>query len=64
LPFKIDRLISDPGKLLLMRGNAMAMSKPQAAFTILETLDALRSTQPVEPAAPARKRQPRRRAIY
>ena len=64
LAFKIDRLISDPGKLLLMRGNALALAKPHAAFTILDTLDALRSTQPIELATPARKRQPRRRAIY
>jgi processive 1,2-diacylglycerol beta-glucosyltransferase len=64
LAFKIDRLISDPGKLLRMRGNALSLGKPQAAFTILDTLDALRSTQPIEPVTPVRKRQPRRRAIY
>jgi hypothetical protein len=47
-----------------MRGNALALAKPQAAFTILDTLDALRSTPPIEPVTPARKRQPRQRAIY
>jgi hypothetical protein len=47
-----------------MRGNALALAKPQAAFTILETVDALRSAQPIEPVAPARKRQPRQRMIY
>jgi processive 1,2-diacylglycerol beta-glucosyltransferase len=65
LAYKIDRLINEPGKLMLMRGNALSLGKPQAAFTILETLDALRSTQPAETATtPVRKRQPRRRVIY
>ena len=43
LAYKIDRLIEEPGKLLLMQGNALALSKPQAAFTILERLDELRA---------------------
>jgi processive 1,2-diacylglycerol beta-glucosyltransferase len=43
LPYKIDRLIEEPGKLLLMRGNALALGKPQAAFTILERLTEIRS---------------------
>ena len=42
LAYKIDRLIDEPGKLMLMRGNALALGKPQAAFTILERLDGLR----------------------
>ncbi|HKM51951.1 MAG TPA: UDP-N-acetylglucosamine--LPS N-acetylglucosamine transferase, partial [Isosphaeraceae bacterium] len=41
LAYKINRLIDEPGKLVLMRGNAMALAKPQAAFTIIETLDRL-----------------------
>jgi processive 1,2-diacylglycerol beta-glucosyltransferase len=61
LAYKIDRLIEEPGKLLLMRGNALAMSKPQAAFTIIERLDALRATLAAEPAAfPARKKRTRK----
>ena len=56
LAYKIDRLIEEPGKLMLMRGNALALGKPQAAFTILERLDALRRPSP-RAATPA-TRQP------
>jgi processive 1,2-diacylglycerol beta-glucosyltransferase len=41
LAYKIDRLIEEPGKLVLMHANALALSKPQAGFTILERLDEL-----------------------
>ena len=44
LAYKIDRLIDEPGKLTLMRGNAMALAKPQAAFTVIEPLDGLPPT--------------------
>ncbi len=43
LAYKIDRLIEEPGKLHLMRGNALALARPQAAFTIIDRLDALRA---------------------
>lgn len=39
LAYKIDRLIAEPGKLTLMRGNALALGKPNAAFTIIERID-------------------------
>ena len=52
LAYKIDRLIDEPGKLHLMRGNALALGKPQAAFTILERLDALRN-EPLPESGPA-----------
>jgi processive 1,2-diacylglycerol beta-glucosyltransferase len=65
LAYKIDRLIDEPGKLLLMRGNALALGKPQAAFTIIERLDALRSSQPAEPSTtPVGKRRLQRRLSY
>jgi processive 1,2-diacylglycerol beta-glucosyltransferase len=65
LAYKIDKLIDEPGKLMLMRGNALALGKPQAAFTILERLDALRATQPAEPTpTPVGRRRPARRIIY
>jgi processive 1,2-diacylglycerol beta-glucosyltransferase len=38
LAYKIGMLIEEPGKLLLMRSNALALGKPQAAFTIIERL--------------------------
>ena len=52
LAYKIDRLIDEPGKLHLMRGNALALGKPQAAFTIVERLDALRN-EPLPESGPA-----------
>jgi processive 1,2-diacylglycerol beta-glucosyltransferase len=61
LAYKIDHLIDEPGKLLLMRGNALALGKPQAAFTIIERLDALRATMPAgSVATPARKGRSRK----
>jgi processive 1,2-diacylglycerol beta-glucosyltransferase len=41
LAYKINRLIDEPGKLMLMHANALALAKPQAAFTIIEALDRL-----------------------
>ena len=55
LAYKINRLIDEPGKLTLMRGNAMALAKPQAAFTIIETLDRLRLQLPPAPASDSPK---------
>ena len=52
LAYKIDRLIEEPGKLLLMHANALALGKPEAAFTILERLDGLR-TEPLQELAAA-----------
>jgi processive 1,2-diacylglycerol beta-glucosyltransferase len=52
LAYKIDRLIDESGKLHLMRGNALALGKPQAAFTIVERLDALRN-EPLPESGPA-----------
>jgi processive 1,2-diacylglycerol beta-glucosyltransferase len=42
LAYKIDRLMNEPGKLMLMRANALGLGKPEAAFTILERLAASR----------------------
>ncbi len=61
LAFKIDRLIDEPGKLHLMRGNALALAKPQAAFTILERIDALRNQPPAETSPSATAERSRRR---
>ena len=55
LAYKINRLIDEPGKLTLMRGNAMALAKPQAAFTIIETLDRLRPQPDPAPASDSPK---------
>ncbi len=62
LAYKIDRLIDEPGKLHLMRGNALALGKPQAAFTILERLDGLRNHPVPEPSPAPATRRSRRRA--
>ena len=63
LAYKIDRLIAEPGKLLLMRGNALALGKPQAAFTIIERIDAgLGDSLPSPAQEPTSGRQ--RRAIH
>ena len=64
LAYKIDRLIDEPGKLHLMRGNALALGKPQAAFTILDRLDSLRTRPEAEPVATpsVRKKTSRRLA--
>jgi processive 1,2-diacylglycerol beta-glucosyltransferase len=65
LAYKIDRLIDEPGKLHLMRGNALALGKPQAAFTILDRLDTLRTTPVAEPVAtPNARRKTSRRLAY
>ena len=58
LAYKIDRLIDEPGKLHLMRGNALGLARPHAAFTILERLDALRNEplpEPVPASGPRRR---------
>ncbi len=41
LAYKIDTLINMPGKLARMCENAGAMGKPEAAFTVIDRLDAL-----------------------
>jgi processive 1,2-diacylglycerol beta-glucosyltransferase len=65
LAYKIDRLIDEPGKLHLMRGNALALGKPQAAFTILERLDTLRARQEDEPVAtPSVRKKTSRKLAY
>jgi processive 1,2-diacylglycerol beta-glucosyltransferase len=67
LAYKIDRLIHEPGKLMLMRANALGLGKPAAAFTILERLAAGR-TEPLNvqthPPAARRKRLPSGRLPY
>jgi processive 1,2-diacylglycerol beta-glucosyltransferase len=63
LAYKIDRLIAEPGKLLLMRGNALAVGKPQAAFTIIERIDAGLGDPLPSPAQDSTSRR-RRRAIH
>jgi processive 1,2-diacylglycerol beta-glucosyltransferase len=65
LAYKIDRLIDEPGKLHLMRGNALALSKPQAAFTILDRLNTLRATLETEPVTtPSKRKKTSRRLAY
>lgn len=65
LAYKIDRLIDEPGKLHLMRGNALALGKPQAAFTILDRLDSLRTRPEAEPVAtPSVKKKTSRKLAY
>jgi processive 1,2-diacylglycerol beta-glucosyltransferase len=49
LAFKIDTLLDTPGKLARMAENARALGKPDAAFTIVDRLNALRESH----AAPA-----------
>ena len=47
---------------MLMRGNALALGKPQAAFTIIERIDSgLGNSLPAP--APESLSRPRRRAI-
>ncbi len=38
LPWKIDKLLSDPERLAKMRGNARAMGHPRAAHQVVQTL--------------------------
>jgi len=38
LPFKIDQLLDDPGRLAAMRRAALALGRPDAARTVVETL--------------------------
>ena len=38
IPFKIDALLSDPERMARMRMNALALSRPDAAQTVVETL--------------------------
>ena len=38
LPYKIDRLLSDPARLAAMRERALAWARPNAARTVVETL--------------------------
>ncbi|HEY5894281.1 MAG TPA: glycosyltransferase [Chthoniobacterales bacterium] len=38
LPFKIDRLLDEPGRLAQMRENTRRLAKPNAAWTIVNTL--------------------------
>jgi processive 1,2-diacylglycerol beta-glucosyltransferase len=38
LPYKIDGLFSEPGRLETMRRNALAFGRPHAAMTIADTL--------------------------
>jgi processive 1,2-diacylglycerol beta-glucosyltransferase len=38
LPFKIDRVLSDPGRLAAMQGAARKMGRPHAARTVVQTL--------------------------
>jgi processive 1,2-diacylglycerol beta-glucosyltransferase len=65
LAYKIDRLIDEPGKLHLMRGNALALGKPLAAFTILDRLDSVRATLKTEPGAmPSMRKKTTRRLAH
>lgn len=38
LPYKIDAIIAEPGRLLAMRENTKRLAKPNAARTVVETL--------------------------
>ncbi|MGZ5056028.1 MAG: MGDG synthase family glycosyltransferase, partial [Methylobacter sp.] len=38
LPFKLERLLEDPGKLARMKTNALRFAKPTASATIVDTL--------------------------
>ena len=38
LPYKINKLLRDPERLVAMRARAQAMGRPDAARTIVETL--------------------------
>ena len=45
LAFKIDTLLDTPGRLARMAENARALGKPEAAFAIVDRLDALRESR-------------------
>jgi processive 1,2-diacylglycerol beta-glucosyltransferase len=38
IPYKIDNLLQNPVRLEIMRRNALALGRPNAAHTIVETL--------------------------
>jgi processive 1,2-diacylglycerol beta-glucosyltransferase len=38
LPFKLDRLLEDPDRLIRMKANALRFAKPAASTTIVDTL--------------------------
>jgi processive 1,2-diacylglycerol beta-glucosyltransferase len=38
LAYKVDRLLGDPARLAAMRRNALALGRPHAARTVVETL--------------------------
>ncbi|QEH38878.1 MurG-like transferase [Aquisphaera giovannonii] len=63
LPYKIDRLIRDPGKLHLMRANALALARPHAAFTVVEALDALNAGRPSSAPSAATPKRRRRKLV-
>ena len=54
LAFKIDTLLDTPGKLARMAENARALGKPEAAFTIVDRIEALRESQAGPAAGKAR----------
>jgi processive 1,2-diacylglycerol beta-glucosyltransferase len=66
LAYKIERLIEEPGKLVLMRGNALALGKPQAAFTIIDRLDSCLGESPLAPveASLKKRRKATRKLTY
>jgi processive 1,2-diacylglycerol beta-glucosyltransferase len=65
LAYKIDRLIDEPGKLHLMRGNALALGKPLAAFTIVDRLIELRASLETKPVlAPRSRRKTSRKLAF
>jgi processive 1,2-diacylglycerol beta-glucosyltransferase len=57
LAYKIERLIEEPGKLVLMRGNALALGRPQAAFTIIDRLDSCLGESPLAPVESSSKKR-------
>ena len=54
LAYKIDTLIDTPRKLAQMRENARTIGKPEAAFTVVDRLDALRQLWSSSSETPAR----------
>jgi processive 1,2-diacylglycerol beta-glucosyltransferase len=54
LAFKIDTLLDTPGKLARMAENARALGKPEAAFAIVDRLDALRASRSASVVGKAR----------
>ena len=67
LAYKIDRLIAESGKLTLMRGNALALGRPEAAFSIIERIDAGLGEwlhQPAPDSISRRRRRGSRKLIY